>query len=108
MPKAITRGDRPAPTTNAGATTDHVCDVMSNLCRDLSIEQLLCRQLMALEMAVAVCQRQGTVGEEVAARVLDGVAAIRAIDPDLEAALHDVCRIALNSRKRGDLRKDQY
>lgn len=108
MAKKITREDRAKPATNAEATTDHVCTVMGERWRDKSIEQLLTQPLMAIEMSVEVCLRSGTLGKTQVGHILDLVEAIRRVNTDAEGCVHDVCRIALNKRKRGDLKKDRY
>ena len=68
--------------------TDMIVDVMHDNFRDMSIDTLLTWPTKAIEMAKLVCKRLGCNATE--------------------DKIHEICRTAMSSRKRGDLKKDRY
>lgn len=68
--------------------TDHVHDWMHAHARDMSIDTLLTWPDKSAEMGRAICRRMG-----------------RKATPE---AIHEICRAALSSRKRGDLKRDKH
>lgn len=81
MPKAAEIKDRKS-------VADQVCEWMHNHCRDMSIDTLLTWPDHATAMAKAVCRRMHR--------------------KPTSDAIHEICRAALSSRKRGDLKRDRY
>lgn len=81
MPNANTIRDRQR-------TTDVIAEVMHEQCPSWSIDTLLTHPHDAIRVAREACRRlQRKATRE---------------------AIHDICRCALSSRKRGDLRRDVH
>jgi hypothetical protein len=68
------------------AIADHVMDWMANNCPSWTVDSLLTHPIRAAEMAGDVCRKLH-----------------RRPTPE---NLHEVCRVGLNARKRGDIRRD--
>jgi hypothetical protein len=81
---AVQPGD---PITDRKTVTDAVADVMHQRWPSWSIDTLLCHPHAAIAMATDVCKRLQR--------------------KPTEAAVAEICRVALSSRKRGDLRRDK-
>lgn len=89
MPASVTKTKSGADRIKDRArVTDIICDVMHSHFRDLSIDTLLTWPHKAIEMAKLVCKRIGCNATE--------------------EKIHEICRTALSSRKRGDLKRDRY
>lgn len=83
-----TKGERAKPIDDRATVTDTICEVMHDHYRSHSIDSLLCRPHDAIEMAERVLRKLGKKNS-----------------PD---AVAEICRAALSSRKRGDLKRDRY
>jgi len=99
----------PEPIRNRDAITDHIVDVMHDEgFRDLSIDNLLSHPFFAIAMALRVAIRSGTVTAATAKRIAGELTAMVKREPKAVEAINEVLRIALRSRKAGDLRQDRY
>lgn len=87
---------------------DHVAGYMQNVCPSFSIDTLLTRPLDAIEMAVTVAHAAGRISGASAGRLRRAIRQIVEQDGAAVEAIYEVCRAALASRKRGDLRRDRY
>jgi hypothetical protein len=86
---------------------DHVCEYMHDHHRALSIDTLLTRPLDTFRMGLNVAARRQSIPlseVKAIAKLLDQLAT----HTNAMEAVDDVCREALNSRKRGDLKRDRY
>lgn len=90
------------------SVADHVAGYMQNVCPSFSIDGLLCRPLEAIEMAVTVSHAAGRISAAAAGRIRRAVRDAAKADADAVEAINEVCRAALSSRKRGELRRDRY
>jgi hypothetical protein len=107
--KRIAPVERPEPLVNREQITDAVCAVMHQRYRDASIDQLLCQPIQAALMAIEVARRTEAITKKDAERLWDGLLGVIENGPKgIERTLNNICRTALASRKRGDLRKDRY
>ena len=70
----------------------------------LSVDVMLCRPLDALEMALSVAQKLELVPAGVLERMLKKVRSLATENPDHVRMLNDICRAAMNDRKRGLLK----
>ena len=75
------------PIDTKDKTADLVADWMHDNARAMSIDSLLTWPDQAMEMGRWVCSRLGRKATA--------------------ANVHEICRVALNARKRGDLRLDR-
>jgi hypothetical protein len=87
---------------------DHVCDYMHENCRAWSIDTLLSRPLDALRMGLAVAGKSGKCPRGDAASITKALDALAKRFPAVFDDVDEVCRAALSSRKRGDLKRDKY
>lgn len=69
-------------------TTDAIADVMHERWPSWTIDTLLCHPFDAIDMAREVCARLSRKATK--------------------EQINEICRIALSSRKRGDLRRDVH
>jgi hypothetical protein len=99
---------KPNPIVNRAVVTDTVCDVMHEKFRDDSIDALLTRPFEAIGMALDVLKKSGRINGTKANRIARNLVGILTADADAEKLINDVLRVALSSRKRGELRKDRY
>jgi hypothetical protein len=73
---------------------------------DLGVDALLTRPLEAMLMALAVCQEQdrSSLQANHCARVRDALMGLHNEFPTVFSEIDRVCRLAMNARKRGELR----
>lgn len=105
MPRANGNSD---PIRNRDLITDAVCKVMHARFRDDSIDSLLTRPVDAIEMALDVAAESGELSGKAASRLRKELRAAFAAEQGAEDLVAKICRAALSSRKRGDLRKERY
>ncbi len=96
------------PINNREAMTDAVCAAMHDRFRDDSIDSLLTRPVDALDMALDAAVRAGRMSNAARTRVVGGVRRLFKDEQGSEDLVAEICRAALSSRKRGDLKKDRY
>jgi hypothetical protein len=93
---------------NRKAITDHVCDWMQSNTPSLSIDTLLTRPLDAMKMGVEVGVKAGRIKKDRAKRIVAELKRLGEFFGQEMDSIDDVCRAALSSRKRGDLKRDRY
>lgn len=89
---------------DSASITDHVADWVYNNCPSLSVDSLLCRPIDAMQMALDVAALSGKLTAAQAKQIAKHVAALQAMEVEMDV-LDEICRTALNSRKRGEFRK---
>src|SRR4051794_30003918 len=87
---------------------DHVCAYMHENHRALTIDTLLSRPLDAMRMGATVAAKSQRISERSAKRIFSALRALEHNEGEAVDAIDDVCRAALSSRKRGDLKRDRY
>jgi hypothetical protein len=90
------------------AIVDHVCDVMHTMCRDMTIDKLLCHPFRAIVMAVEVGRRSTFISDAAAERLVKAMRKFETDSPDHVEAINLVCNTALNARKHGDIKRDRH
>jgi hypothetical protein len=89
------------------SVTDHVADVMHARWKAWSIDTLLCHPIEAIEMALDVAVRAGRISDRQARSIFKTIAALNE-HGDAVDTINEICRTALSSRKRGDLKRDRH
>lgn len=105
MPRANGKSD---PIRNREIVTDAVCKVMHDQFRDDSIDSLLTRPVDAIKMALGVAVESGELSAAAANRLRSAVRNAFNAEQGAEDLIARICRTALSSRKRGDLKKERY
>lgn len=97
----------PEPIRDRGTITDHVAEWMHHRCPSFSIDTLLCHPDLAMEMGIDVAETAGRISAAQGKRLRR---ALRSLFEQQATAdvVHEICRTALSSRKRGDLRRDAH
>ncbi len=96
------------PITNREIITDAVCKVMHDRFRDDSIDSLLTRPVDAIEMALDVAVESDQLSNASASRIRKALRTAFNAEQGSEDLIAKICRAALSSRKRGDLKKERY
>jgi hypothetical protein len=87
---------------------DHVADWMQANTPSFSIDTLVCRPLDALRMGAEVAAKSGRISDRAARKIVRVINSLVKAEPNAIDEAEEICRCAMSSRKRGELKRDRH
>jgi hypothetical protein len=99
-PESCRRDNKPARNGELKRTIDDVREWMHLHCPELGVDALLCHPFDALAMGLSIGRKREWIDEPTHAAIVDALTALRKQFPSAIGAIDEVCRAAMNGRKR--------